>query len=95
MDAFHEANRQESLAGHIVLSVEIVAYDGAADPQRANPEQKAMLDAMHLDKIELADEVLVLNVGGYIGESTAREIRHALALGKPLRWLEPPVSRLP
>lgn len=88
MDAFHKANREESLAGHIVLTVEIVAYDGATDPQRANPAQKECLDRLHLQKIDLADEVLVLNVGGYIGESTRREIAYAEAQGKIIRYLE-------
>jgi len=49
-----------------------------------------MLDELHLRKIELADEVLILNVGGYIGESTRRELQHAQQLGKRVRFLEPP-----
>ncbi|MBK9181464.1 MAG: hypothetical protein IPM45_18285 [Acidimicrobiales bacterium] len=50
---------------------------------------KAMLDRLHLRKIDMADEVLVLNVGGYVGESTAREVAYAEAAGKPVRYLEP------
>jgi len=88
MDAFHEANRQESLAGNIVLTVELVSYDGASDPQRANPDQKRLLDQLHLHKVALADEILVLNVGGYVGESTWNEMLHAQRLGKPIRFLE-------
>ena len=88
MDCFHKANRDESLKGNIVLTVEIVAYDGATDPQRANPEEKRILDELHLRKIDLADEILVLNVGGYVGESTKREIDYARSLGKKVRWLE-------
>jgi len=45
-------------------------------------------DKLHLKKIDLADEVMVLNVGGYIGESTAREIAYAEAHNKPIRYLE-------
>ncbi len=89
MDVFHEANRRLSLEGAIVLTVEIATYDGTTDPQRADIQQKAALDELHLRKIDLADEVLVLNVGGYIGESTRREARYALAAGKAVRWLEP------
>jgi hypothetical protein len=88
MDAFHEANRRLSLEGKIVLTVEIVTYDGAADPQRADPDQKRRLDELHLRKIDLADEVLVLNVGGYVGPSTQAEIDYARAKGKTIRWLE-------
>lgn len=50
---------------------------------------KLMLDELHRRKIDLADEVLVLNVGGYIGESTLSEIRHARTRGTPIRYLEP------
>lgn len=49
---------------------------------------KEQCDELHKRKIDLADEVLVLNVGGYIGESTADEIRYARGHGKPIRYLE-------
>ena len=88
MDVFHEENRRLSLAGKIVLTVEIVTYDGASDLQRADPEQKRRLDELHLRKIDLADKVLVLNVGGYIGESTADEIAYAQRIGKRIEYLE-------
>lgn len=52
-------------------------------------EQKIALDELHKRKIDLADEVLVLNVGGYIGDSTRSEIEYAEALGMPIRYLEP------
>lgn len=51
-------------------------------------QQKIMLDELHKRKIDLADEVFVINVGGYIGESTASEIKYAKQLGKPIRYLE-------
>lgn len=89
MDQYHEANRQFSLAGCIVLTVEIVTYDGAQDPQRANPLQKELLDELHLRKIDLADSVFVINVGGYVGESTRKEIEYAQSQGKMVRYLEP------
>lgn len=44
------------------------------------------MDALHLRKIDLADEVFVVNVGGYVGESTEREIRYALDHRKTIRW---------
>lgn len=53
------------------------------------PEQKVELDKLHFKKIEEADEIFVLNVNGYIGESTTNEVNYALELGKPVRWLEP------
>jgi hypothetical protein len=54
-----------------------------------DPALKERLDELHKHKIDLADEVLVLNVGGYIGDSTRSEVRHAIKRGKALRWLEP------
>lgn len=74
----------ETDAGNIVLSV------GRFQPVHGwNAEQKARLDELHLRKIDLADEVLVLNVDGYIGPSTARELEYARAAGKIVRFLEP------
>jgi hypothetical protein len=52
------------------------------------PEVAQQLEELYRRKIELADEVLVLNEGGYIGSSTAAEIAYARSLGKRLRWLE-------
>ena len=51
-------------------------------------EQKLALDELHKRKIDLADEVFVLNVGGYIGSSTRSEIEYAEAHGKPVTYLE-------
>lgn len=87
MEAYHEANRRFSLAGCIVLSVEISTYDGSTDPQRANPEQKALLDNLHNRKIDIADFIYVLDVDGYIGESTRNEIAYARLTHKPVRYL--------
>jgi len=49
---------------------------------------KEHMDRLHFRKIELADEIFVLNVGGYVGESTQREINYARSLGKKVRWFE-------
>jgi len=48
-----------------------------------------MLDDMHKRKIDMADEIFVINVGGYIGSSTRSEIEYAKATGKAVRYLEP------
>ena len=52
-------------------------------------EEKAALDAIHLRKIDLADRVLVVNPGGYIGESTSREIAYARSTGTPISFTHP------
>lgn len=82
---FEEANKRETLNGNVVLSVGCFMH---SDSVPITAEQKADLDKLHLDKVEMADEVLVINVGGYVGESTRGEIAHAERLGKPIRYLE-------
>jgi hypothetical protein len=85
--AFDAAAFQETLAGKIVLTIACTKNDSALDIDWQHV--KPMLDELHLRKIDLADEILVLNVNGYIGESTSREIVYAMQLGKRVRWLEP------
>ena len=51
---------------------------------------KEMLDDMHKRKIDMADEIFVINVDGYIGESTRSEINYAMEKGMPVRYLEEP-----
>ena len=70
----------------VVVRPEVVAYDQGNDPQLVAPEVKAALDELHLRKIDLADEVFVVNVGGYVGESTRREIEYATATEEYGLW---------
>lgn len=87
-DAWIKAHREESLAGKIVLSVGVMIHAGDM-PIREDGPEKRILDELHLRKIDLADEVLILNVGGYIGKSTGRELAYARSKGKIVRYLEP------
>ena len=89
-DAFNEAEFNETLAGNIVLTIGCNTKDIARDVDWSHV--KPMLDELHLRKIDLAAEVLILNVGGYIGESTSRELAYAQGLGKTIRYLEIPHS---
>lgn len=90
--AFQEANLRETLAGHIVLSIGCdLRSDNELWPnEEARLRLKAQLDELHLRKIDLADEVLILNVGKYVGESTRKELEYARAHGKRVRFLEEP-----
>ena len=86
MEIFQHANLVETLAGRIVLTV---GCDTKSDAMLGLSESvKAQLDELHKRKIDLADEILVLNVGGYVGSSTRSEIDYAIAHGKRVRWLE-------
>ena len=76
----------EMLSGHIVLTY---AWPAPGQERMVDVNKRA-LDDLCLRKIHLADEVIVINPGGYIGTSTAAEIEYAEMCGKPIRWLVSP-----
>lgn len=93
-EAFEEANKRLTLAGNIVISVGLFGHSGDDEvwegmSEDTLTETKRMLDDMHKRKIDMADEIFVINVGGYVGESTRSEIAYAKAHGKPVAYLEP------
>lgn len=85
-EAFWEAQKRLTLDGNIVISV---GLGHAGDDEVWTEGIKEMLDDMHKRKIDMADEIYVINVGGYIGASTRSEIEYAKATGKAVRYLEP------
>ncbi len=92
-EAYQQANLQETLQGRIVLTIgSDMKSDHVLFADRSEAELqeiRATLDELHLRKIDLADEVLILNVGGYIGESTRRELNYAEEHGKKIRyWID-------
>lgn len=83
IDEWNYWRQRLTYEGKIVLAIEIVtSQDLATDPQHVDPDKKAMLDELHKRKIDLADRVLILNVGGYIGESTRSEIEYTTRLAR-------------
>ncbi len=83
--AYEKAMLDETLRGKIVLTVGCTSKND--DQLGISPTVKAfVLDPLHLDKIALADEVLILDVNGYMGESTRSELAHAEKLGKKIRF---------
>lgn len=92
-DAFEQANKRLTLEGNIVISVGLYGHSGDAEVWEGMDEDtltatKVMLDDMHKRKIDMADEIYVINVGGYIGDSTRSEIEYARETGKKVRYLE-------
>ena len=92
-DAFMKAQKKLTLEGNIVISVGLFGHSGDDEVWEGMSEDtlartKIMLDDMHKRKIDMADEIFVINVGGYIGSSTRSEIEYAHATGKPVRYLE-------
>lgn len=86
-EQFIKTQKELSLQGKIVISVGLFGHTG--DEEVWQPGVKEMLDDMHLRKIDLADEIFVINVDGYIGESTKREIAYAQKTGKAITYLCP------
>lgn len=83
-EEFARLDAELTLAGHVVLA------PAALDPSKElSVDELTRLGRVHLAKVAMADEVLVVNVGGYVGESTRREIEHARSHGIPVRFLEP------
>lgn len=85
-EEFNRIAIRETLLGHIVLRPEVVEYDPETDIQHTDLDTKELVDGVYFRKIEMADELLVVNLDGYIGESTSREISYARYLGTPIRY---------
>ena len=85
-DAFMETQKRLTLEGNIVISVGLFGHSG--DDEVWTEGIKEMLDDMHKRKIDIADEIYVINVGGYLGSSTRSEIEYAIATGKAVYYLE-------
>ncbi len=96
-DAFMEAQKRLTLEGYIVISVGLFGHSGDKEVWDGMDEgtlskTKEMLDDMHKRKIDMADEIYVINVDGYIGESTRSEITYAKEQGKGINYLVIPES---
>ncbi len=94
-DQFMEAQKKLTLEGNIVISVGLFGHSGDQEVWENMDEgtltkTKEMLDDMHKRKIDMADAIYVINVGGYVGSSTKSEIDYAMAHGKEVRYLEEP-----
>ena len=90
---FLKAQKDLTLQGNIVISVGLFGHSGDQEVWESMDEgtltkTKEMLDDMHKRKIDMADEIFVINVDGYIGESTKSEIEYALKNNKRVNYLE-------
>jgi hypothetical protein len=92
-DEFMKVQKRLTLEGNIVISVGLFGHSGDSEVWENMDEgtltkTKEMLDDMHKRMIDMADEIFVINVGGYIGDSTRSEIDYAIEHGKRVRYLE-------
>lgn len=92
-DDFMRVQKELTLKGNIVISVGLFGHSGDDEvwdgmDEGALSKTKEMLDDMHKRKIDMSDEIFVINVGGYIGESTKSEIEYAKKHNKKVNYLE-------
>ena len=92
-DAFLKAQKDLTLKGNIVISVGLFGHSGDSEvwdnmDEGTLTKTKKMLDDMHKRKIDMSDEIFVINVGGSIGVSTKSEIDYAIKTGKKINYLE-------
>lgn len=90
---FLKVQKDLTLSGNIVVSVGLFGHSGDTEVWEnmgdgTLTKTKQMLDDMHKRKIDMADEIFVINVNGYIGESTRSEIEYAKSTGKVVNYLE-------
>lgn len=85
-DAYEAERRRLTMDGKIVHTVGLF---GHADNVELSADEKEMLDCLHKRKIDRSDRIHVINVNGYIGDSTQTEIEYAQEHGKKISWLEP------
>jgi hypothetical protein len=89
-DEFLAEQKRLTLEGNVVISVGLFGHSG--DEEVWSESTKEMLDDMHKRKIDLADEIFVINPGGYIGESTRSEIEYAEQVGKMVVYFNNSIS---
>ena len=87
---FLKVQKDLTLKGNIVLSVGLFSH---SEEDILSQETKEMLNDIHKRKIDMSDEIFVINVNGYIGESTKSEIEYALKTNKKINYLEPNKKR--
>ena len=84
-DEFLKVQEKLVLEGNIVFTPN---FFNNIKKEEISLETKEMLDKMHKQKIDMSDEIYVINQGGYIGESTKLEIEYAKSKGKKITYLE-------
>lgn len=88
-DAFIREQKRLTLEGNVVISVGLFGHSGDDEVWASDGKVKLMLDDIHMQKIDMSDGIFVINEGGYIGESTKREIEYALSHDKSVEFMCP------
>lgn len=80
---FEEVNAKLTIQGHVVISL---GFFEQSEGIEITPEQEALFELIHYKKIDLADEIFVIDVNNYIGESTRKEMEYAKRKGKAITY---------
>lgn len=86
-DEFIREQKRLTLEGNIILTVGLFGHSG--DTEVWNEGVKEMMDDMHKRRIDMSDEIFVINKDGYIGSSTKSEIEYAIKTNKKVNYMEP------
>lgn len=78
-----ELSEELELAGNCVLAP---IYPVRQGKDAYTESEVSVLNAMHREKIKLSDAVFIVNVDGYMGDSTKSEMEYAKALGKEILY---------
>ena len=89
-DDFIREQKRLTLLGNIILTVGLFGHSG--DTEVWNDGIKEMMDDMHKRRIDMSDEIFVINKNGYIGFSTKSEIEYAIKTGKKVNYMEKPTT---
>lgn len=87
-DEFIKVQKELTLQGYIVISVGLFGHADGDYQTVITDEIKIMLDDMHKRRIDMSDEIFVINKNGYIGSSTKSEIKYAILTNKKVNYLE-------
>lgn len=87
-EEYIKVQEELTLMGYVVISVGLFGHADNKIDKEITPQVKVMLDDIHFQKIDMADEIFIVNVGGYIGNSTRNEIEYAKKKGKKIKYLE-------
>lgn len=89
-ETFENVQKDLTLQGNVIFSLD---FFSKSDNISITPDLEKLLFEIHLQKIDMSDEIFVINVDGYIGESTKKEIEYAKQKGKTVTYLETPYKK--
>lgn len=82
-------DKMKEVATRLEIENKYIVIQCVYTNDKLNEEEQQILSELHYKKINISDAIYVVNVNGYIGSSTIKEIQYAKTLGKEIMYLEP------